>query len=201
MLPDAPAFERAAFADRIRLPLAFDSARMQADLAEMPDHAWVEHFVTQNYEGAWSILPLRCKADATHPIQMAYADPSATEFKATPWLAQAHYLRSVLDAFDCPLQTARLMRLAPGSVIKPHRDPDLSADLGAARIHIVVGTNPAVDFRLNGTRVVMPPGSCWYLRLADEHAITNGGDCDRVHLVIDCTVNDWLRSQLHSGST
>jgi hypothetical protein len=85
-------------------------------------------------------------------------------------------------------------------VVLPHRDHDLSAELGFARIHIVIETNHAVDFRLNGTRVVMPQGSCWYLRLADEHAITNAGESERVHLVIDCTVNDWLRTQLRSGT-
>ncbi len=43
------------------------------------------------------------------------------------------------------------------------------------RIHIPVVTNDGVDFRLNGTRVVMPAGSSWYLRLSDPHSMANRG--------------------------
>lgn len=54
-------------------------------------------------------------------------------------------------------------------------------------------TNEAVDFRLNGVRCVMAAGTCWYLRLADPHSVTNRGPTDRVRLVIDATVNGWLK--------
>jgi hypothetical protein len=98
----------------------------------------------------------------------------------------------VLAAFACPLQAVRLMRLAPGSVIKEHHDHDLSFEQGMVRIHIPVVTNERVDFRLNGARVAMPAGSSWYLRLSDPHSVANRGADDRVHLVIDAGVNDWV---------
>jgi len=84
------------------------------------------------------------------------------------------------------------MRLAPGSVIKEHHDHDLSFEQGMVRIHIPVATNEGVDFRLNGARVAMPAGSSWYLRLSDPHSVANRGAADRVHLVIDAGVNDWV---------
>ncbi|MDE2595697.1 MAG: aspartyl/asparaginyl beta-hydroxylase domain-containing protein [Sphingomonadales bacterium] len=185
--------------DRLRLPLAFDPARLAADLDAMPEEAWIPHFVQQNYEGDWSVLPLRCKQGATHPVMMAFADPSATAFEVTPWLAHGPYLAEVLAAFRSPLQTARLMKLTPGSTIKPHHDNDLSIGHGSVRLHIPVRTNPQVDFRLNQRRVDMAPGSCWFLRLADVHSIVNDGDTDRVHLVIDATVDAWLLDLLRSG--
>ena len=77
------------------------------------------------------------------------------------------------------------MKLTPGSVIKEHRDHDLAFESGAVRIHVPVTTNPGVDFRLNGSRLDLREGSAWYLRLSDPHSVTNGGDSDRVHLVID----------------
>jgi hypothetical protein len=61
------------------------------------------------------------------------------------------------------------------------------------RIHIPVVTNPDVDFRLNGAPLTMEAGSAWYLRLSDPHSVVNGGGADRVHLVVDATVNDWLK--------
>jgi hypothetical protein len=98
----------------------------------------------------------------------------------------------VLGAFECPLQAVRLMRLAPGSVIKEHSDLELSFEEGTVRLHIPVSTNDGVDFRLNGLRCTMPAGSCWYLRLSDRHSVANRGKSDRVHMVIDALVNDWL---------
>jgi quercetin dioxygenase-like cupin family protein len=105
-------------------------------------------------------------------------------------------MAAVIAAFECPVLSVRLMRLAPGSVIKEHRDHDLDAEEGVARIHVPVVTNAAVDFRLNGTRVDMAPGEVWYLRLADPHSVINGGDSARVHLVLDMIVDAWLARQL-----
>ena len=34
------------------------------------------------------------------------------------------------------------------------------------------------------------------LRLSDPHSVSNMGDSDRVHLVIDAAANDWLAGML-----
>lgn len=184
------------FPDRVRLPLVFDPDRLRADLTAVEAATWTDHFVTQNYEGQWDVLPLRHTAGATHPVMQAYSDPNATEFVDAAILSRAPYFREVLAAFDCPLKAVRLMRLTPGSRIKEHNDHDLAADWGEARIHIPITTNPGVTFLLNRTPVDMKPGEAWYLRLADPHAVTNDGTEDRVHLVVDCTANAWLTDQL-----
>ena len=57
-------------------------------------------------------------------------------------------------------------------------------------------TNDGVDFRLNGERVAMPAGSSWDLRLSDPHSVANRSSNDRVHLVIDAVVNDWVADGL-----
>ena len=180
------------FPDRLRLPIGFDPARLAADLDAIAGAGWIAHFVTQNYEGDWSVIPLRAQAGARHPVQMIYSNPSAAAFEDTPLLAAAPYFQAVLAAFACPLQAVRLMRLGPGARIKEHRDHDLCFEDGTVRLHIPVVTNAAVDFRLNGVRCVMAAGTCWYLRLSDPHAVANRGPVDRVHLVIDATVNGWL---------
>ena len=182
------------FPDRLRLPLDFDADRLSADMAAIAGGGWISHFVRQNYEGDWSVIPLRAQAGVRHPVQAIYSNPSATAFEDLPALEAAPYLRTVLDAFACPLQAVRLMRLAPGSLIKEHRDHDLSFEDGAVRIHIPVTTNDAVDFRLNGTSCAMAAGTCWYLRLSDPHSVANRGPTDRVHLVIDAGVNPWVRA-------
>jgi len=184
------------FPDRLRLPLNFDPARLAADLATLSDIPWTAHFVQQNYEGDWSVIALRAPQGAQHPIQMILSNPGVSEYVDTPFLAHAPYFQAVLAQLECPLLAVRLMRLGPGSVIKEHSDHDLSFEQGTVRLHIPVVTNELVDFRLNGTRCVMPAGSTWYLRLSDVHSVANRGTTDRVHMVIDATVNGWVKDLL-----
>lgn len=181
-----------AFPDRLQLPLSFDPALLRRDLDALSATPWTAHFVEQNYEGDWSVIPLRCAAGETHPIRMIYSDPTATTFVDTPMLAACPYFRAVIAAFACPVRNVRLMRLTPGSIIKEHTDLDLGVEGGEARVHIPVTTSPDVEFLLNRTRVQMKPGETWYLRLSDPHAVANRGSSDRVHLVLDLVVDDWL---------
>ncbi len=171
--------------DRLQLPLRFDVAKMQADLCRLESGEWLEHFVKQNFDGMWSVIPLRGAAGATHPVMMMYSDPTCVDFADTPFLGRCGYFPEVLAAFPFPLDAVRLMKLTPGSVIKEHRDHDLAFETGAVRIHVPVTTHPQVDFLLNGDRLDLQEGSAWYLRLSDPHSVTNRGDRDRVHLVID----------------
>jgi hypothetical protein len=186
--------------DRLRLPFTFDPELLARDLQGLNTVAWIKHFVPQNYEGDWSVIPLRGKAGATHPVMMIYSDPGCRDFADTPMLAACPYYREVLASFAAPLQAVRLLRLAPGSVIKEHADNDLSFEGGTVRFHIPVMTNPYVEFYLNRERVVLEAGSCWYLRLADPHSVINGGATARVHMVIDATVNDWVAEVLQKAA-
>ena len=186
--------------DRLRLPFTFDPALLARDLQGLNTVAWIAHFVPQNYEGDWSVIPLRGKAGATHPVMMIYSDPACHEFEDTPMLAACPYYREVLATFKAPLRAVRLMRLTAGSVIKEHADYDLSFEDGTVRFHIPVMTNPGVEFCLNRERVVLEAGSCWYLRLADPHSVANNGATDRVHMVIDAEVNDWVGEVLRQAN-
>ena len=189
-----PALPPMTFPDRLRLPFAFDHGLLAADLQPLQASQWTRHFVTENYQGDWSVIALRGPAGARHPIQMIYSDPTATAFEDTPMLAACPYYRTVLDSFACPLQAVRLMRLTPGSVITEHSDHDLCFEHGSVRLHIPITTNDGVVFELNRRRVILEAGSCWYLRLSDPHSVANRGDADRVHLVIDAGVNEWVEA-------
>jgi mannose-6-phosphate isomerase-like protein (cupin superfamily) len=185
--------------DRVLLPLRFDAERMRADVARLSSSDWVDHFVPANYAGRWRIAPLRAPTGAEHPVMMIYSDPSCTSFSDTSILARCPYLQTALAAFRCELDAVRLMALSPGSEIKEHRDHELSVEEGVARLHVPVTTDPEVRFYLNGEVVSMRPGECWYLRLSDPHRVVNEGARDRVHLVIDARVNDWLRGLLQAA--
>jgi hypothetical protein len=183
---------------QVRLPFAFDPGPLVADLALIGPDEWIEHRFRDNYEGGWDIVPLRAAAGETHPLRLIHADPAATDFADTGWLERLPAFRAALARFECPLRSVRLMRLTAGSRINEHSD-DLDAEVGNLRLHVPVTTGPDVDFRLGGRRVEMMPGSVWYLRLSDPHAVANRGATDRIHLVIDAAVNDWLARMLGEG--
>jgi len=186
--------------DRLRLPFTFDADLLARDLRGLSAVDWTQHFVRQNYDGDWSVIPLRGQAGAKHPVMMIYSDPTCTEFEDTPMLAACPYFRQVLDTFQAPLRAVRLMRLTPGSVIKEHTDLELSFEEGTVRIHVPVATNAGVEFYLNRSRVVLDAGSTWYLRLSDPHSVVNRGSSDRVHMVIDAEVNRWVADILKDAT-
>jgi len=180
----------------LKLPLVFDVDLMQQDLKQLESELWIDHFVKQNYEGHWSVIPLRSSATAEHPVMMIYSDPTCTEYIDTPFLEKLSYFSKILKSFQCPLKAVRLMKLSAGSTIKEHSDLDLDIDSGTIRLHIPVQTNLGVNFLLNGTKILLKEGECWYLRLSDPHSVENRGKYDRVHLVIDAKVNKWLAELL-----
>lgn len=188
--------ELAALPDRLRLPLGIDAAPLATEALALPPTAWTRHFVPGNYRGDWSVVPLRAPAGASHPIMQISSPPECKDWVGTEWLAACPSIAASLAGLKCPLAAVRLMRLGPGSEILEHFDHDLSANFGMARLHVPLTTTPEVEFLLNRQPVVMKPGECWYLRLADPHAVTNRGDTDRIHLVIDAEVNDWLAALL-----
>ena len=100
--------------DCVKLDLTFDAQLLQEDLERLQTSDWIDHFVQENYEGDWSVIPLRGPAGATHPVMMIYADPTCTEFADTPFLESSPYFRSVLDSLECPLNAVRLMKLSSG---------------------------------------------------------------------------------------
>jgi ribosomal protein S18 acetylase RimI-like enzyme len=191
--PAAPAAEP-VIPDAVKLPFQFDAARLQADLARIVAEEYVPHFNTAYYQGDWSAVPLRSIGGRTDHI---YPDPTARDaFADTPLLARCAYISEVLRTLHCPLHAVRFLRLKGGSVIKEHRDYELGFEDGEVRLHIPVVTNAEVEFVLNQVRVVLHEGECWYLNVNQPHRVANRGAMDRVHLVVDCVLNDWLRDLL-----
>jgi hypothetical protein len=176
----------------VKLPLTFDSSALKSDLAKIGSDEWVPHFNPQYYEGDWSGVALRSVSGTATQL---YADPSKSDSYAdTAVLERCCYLKEVMGAFECSLETVRLLKLGAGSRIREHRDFDLGCRYGVVRVHVPVQTSPEIEFFLNGERVLMKEGECWYLDLSLPHRVENTGTADRIHLVIDCVVNEWVRS-------
>jgi mannose-6-phosphate isomerase-like protein (cupin superfamily) len=181
-----------------RLPLAFEAAPLLAEARAIAADGWVAHFNADYHDGSWQGAALRSvggNAATLHP------DPVRTDaVRDTELLWRCPRTAAALARLECPLQAVRLLRLAAGGVIREHRDDDLRFEDGEARLHVPLATNPEVEFYVDGERVVMEAGECWYLDLSRPHRVQNRGSTDRIHLVIDCRVNEWLAAQIAAAA-
>lgn len=186
--------------DRLCLKVRFDAARMARDLANLEGADWIDHFLTDRYDGDWDVIALRGPAEATHPVMMIATTPGQKRFKDAPAFGRCPYLREIVESFGAELRGVRLLRLTPGSAIKEHTDHEYTDDDGTLRLHIPVVTNPDVVFLLNGTRVTMEAGTAWVLRLNDPHSVANNGPTDRVHMLVDLVMNERLETMLKQSA-
>lgn len=173
----------------LKLPLAFDVRPIQHELSAFHKDDWEPHFNKQYYEGDWSGIALRAAADAHVAL---YPDPSVERYVDTAALSRCPSVNDVLGQFKCETESVRFLRLGPGAEILEHRDYKLSFEDGVARVHVPVKTTSGVEFLLDGNRVEMAEGEAWYLNFNLRHSVKNNGSSERVHLVIDCIVNDWF---------
>ncbi len=186
----------------LQLKRNFDVAQLKAETNRLATSWWKEHYNKKHYEGGWSVLPLRSVGgDPENHYSIHSSSDTMRTYKDTPLMDGCPYIKSVLDFFECEKTTVRLMKLEAGAIIKEHTDYEMSFEEGEARFHIPVQTNDKVEFYLQDERVPMQEGECWYLNLSLKHRVSNLGTEDRVHLVIDCRVNDWLKKMFIENAT
>jgi quercetin dioxygenase-like cupin family protein len=173
----------------LKLPLQFDAAKLNRDLLNASGDIWTAHFNTFGYEGSWSVIPLYAPNGDQTNIIAHHTDNK--EIQPTPVLENCNYFGEVIQKFQCPVISARLMKLDAGAVIKPHRDHESGYEDGMFRIHVPVLTNPLVEFILDAEKLPMKQGECWYTNVNFEHSVANKGTEARVHLVIDYARNNW----------
>lgn len=173
----------------IKFPITFDVAKLQEDISNILTQKWVDHYNTNDYSGSWTSIALMSAGGKSDNI---YALPNATDtITNTEALEHCPYIQEILQQFHCSKTAVRLLRLAAGAAIKPHQDHCLGYEDGFLRLHIPVITNPQVSFILDGKKLPMLEGECWYIDANFTHSVANHGSEDRIHLVIDGIRNEW----------
>lgn len=90
-----------------------------------------------------------------------------------------------------------LARMAPGGVIKPHRDANPAAKW-PHKVHVPLITNERVTFFVDGVGYHLKEGEAVEVSNMAVHAVENAGDSDRIHLIFeyydrDQPEPDWLQ--------
>ncbi len=159
-----------------QIPVLFDVARLQSEVAALPSEAWVSH-------------PDRLPGNsAARLISAGGGETDAVHGQMLPtrWLQGMPYLQQVLAGFGVVWSRSRLMRLAPGAGVPEHADINYHWHT-RVRVHIPVFTQPAVRFHCDGEAVHMGAGEAWIFDNWRRHHVENNADAERIHLVADTT--------------
>lgn len=159
-----------------QLPVRFEAARLQAEVAALPAEAWAPH-------------PDRLPGNSAARLISAgggETDASAGQMLPTRWLAAMPYVRQVLAGFGVVWSRSRLMRLAPGADVPEHADINHHWHT-RVRLHIPIFTRPEVRFHCDGQSVHMAAGEAWIFDNWRRHHVENKARAERIHLVADTT--------------
>ncbi len=179
----------------IKFPIVFDSEKLQNDLKKIINENWIDHYNTDCYSGKWNSIALMSPNGKSDAI---YASPTNNEkLVETEILNSCTYIKEILDGFLFEKTAVRLLQLAVGAEVKPHSDNCLGYEDDSFRLHIPIITNSDVEFILDGTRLIMNEGECWYIDANFIHSVANRGTQDRIHLVIDGVRNEWTDAMFY----
>ena len=168
----------------VQLPFQFDAQRIEQELQT----------ISASFN---SILSERIKGNKLKGIHLIIPnlegekDINGHSYHSSPELDKCPYLQSILETFQCDKFIYRIHNLTTKGKIELHRDSQRGLSNRIVRIHIPVTTNKAVHFHVNGERIYMKNGECWFADITQPHEVENRSDTDRLQLMIDCDLNDW----------
>lgn len=157
-----------------KLPFRFDVERLKAETAQFAEGDWSPH--PQGFAGNSALILVSVDGEKN--------DDFAGAMQPTPLLGRCPYFQQVMSCFNTVVGRSRLMRLATGAEVTAHYDLHYNW-YQRVRIHVPIITDPGVRFLCGDDEVHMQPGEAWIFDTWQFHNVINGGDVDRVHLVID----------------
>lgn len=180
------------------------------------DIEYANHYSKHNKKKAWSAISLRGFSQDPSFISKPACMGEAwnKEHANESYVLQDTEMRAIFPEVEQVVkllglgtqERIRFMRLAPGGgELTRHTDqvePDAGVTDGTLmRIHLPIKTNPKVDFTVwdykgRERTVNMSKGELWYLDIRKPHRAINGGDEERIHLVIDIGATNELKSLL-----
>lgn len=181
---------------------------------------FTNHYSNYNQKDAWSALALRGYLNdpsfITKPAEMndkwiEAHQHEQFELQDTNVYKYFDEVRELLSFLDGDVHRVRFMRLAPGGgELTRHTDqvdPDAGNSPGAlARLHFPLKTNDKVIFSTwNGNdereNYHFGFGECWVIDTRKPHMAVNGGDKERIHLVVDTIVTPKLERMIVGGQS
>ena len=116
--------------------------------------------------------------------------------KPTEIMEQLPQTKAFLEKLGLDYFAVRVAKADPGAYLWEHKD---YIELGASnklRLHLPVKSNPQACMQFSNFSVQMATGYLWKLSPVVNHAISNEGPEERIHLILDCYVNENLENMV-----
>lgn len=175
-----------------KLAASFPAEALQEELHQILELYSPRQQFGQYHLGGWTGVALHAidgnpLEDQDHPDGI---------YQKTEALKLAPTMEAIMDSFPCEKRRVRILRLSPGKKVFWHRDFWHSVDSTQLRLHIPIVTNSKVAFQISHQDCPWQPGELWYGDFTFPHRLQNGGEHERVHLVVDLMQNDAARALL-----
>jgi hypothetical protein len=172
----------------LKLPIRFDADALAADVRALPKSAWVPH--PTGFVGNEAVRLVTPGGGPTDELK--------GQMGSTEQLLACPYIMQVMAEIGSVWGRSRLMGLGPGADVPQHIDIHYYWRTHW-RIHIPVITNSEVSFTCGDETVRMAAGECWVFDSFRMHSVHNGGDQQRVHLVLDTVGGGRLRDLIEAA--
>jgi hypothetical protein len=150
------------------------------------DEQWTNVY-SDYHTGGWQTLSLL--NSTSRPTDTVIEDCEPVE---TSLLEKMPETRALLRGLGFRYMWARLAKLEVSAFMHEHRDYQELKDVGRLRLHIPVITNPFSSIVIDRTRIHLALGYVWKLNPIHRHAAANFGKEARIHIILDCYIDDAL---------
>jgi len=171
---------------QVRLDGSYDVKKLQLDLANAEQKYSSLPQSGPYHDGSWTGIALR-NANGDYKTSVVFGGGSYSD---TEVLTSCPYFKEIINNFPFTIGCARLLFVPAGKRIGEHTDTGLNWESGAIRIHIPIVTNDNVKFHIKDEQLNWKEGELWYGDFSLPHRLHNQSDVTRVHLVLDCLVDE-----------
>lgn len=166
-------------------PKALESIAQEITLANIP----YKQSYSEYQSGGWHTAMLYNGSG-----KAAHNEIAEGQAKPTEVMEQLPATKAFLDKLGLDYFAVRVAKADPDAYLWEHKDYIELGPSNKLRLHLPVASNSKARMQFNNFSVHMAPGYLWKLSPVVNHAISNEGDESRVHLILDCYVNENLEN-------
>lgn len=158
---------------------------MQREVSGLKE-AWTNVY-SDYHTGGWQTLSLWNRSSKPGDTVIEDCEPVETSL-----LENMPVTRDVLRGLGFRYMWVRLAKLQVNAFMHEHRDYQELKNVRRLRLHLPIITNPFSSIVIDHTRVHLALGYVWKLNPIHRHAASNFGKEPRIHIIMDCYVDDAL---------
>jgi Aspartyl/Asparaginyl beta-hydroxylase len=145
------------------------------------------------HSGGWWTLSLLNNTSNPHDALIEDCVP-----KETSLLAKMPVTKAFLQNLGLKYMWVRLAKLEPNSFMWEHCDYQELQNVQRFRLHVPIITTPDSTLIINVAKIHLNAGYIWKLNPTHRHASGNLGSEARIHILMDCYLNEALENMLNA---